>query len=451
MQSKHVHEATYIKAQKSKEEVRSKRTQRIVSSVVVLLCFAFLIIGGVNVISATSNAYVLVVDGEEVATLVSRNEAEAAITQCMESQSIAFLDEYSYDVSYTNDLVIETVPAINIVYNDIAEAAAILGEKLHLQANATAVMINDEMAFCVANETVALEAVKEAKNYYADAKEEDVISVYTTEKITLTGLTVECSSVLSLEQAKNMLLFGETEAPAEQLDTEEAPAAPITADSMITVNVERHAVETVPLPYQTIRNENNSLARGTEEVTTAGVDGLQEVTKKVTEVNGVVSSSAVVSSVVLKEAVDEVVEVGTYVTYASRGQNGSGEFGWPLAEGTGTVTSRFGWRSMGWHSGVDIADPVGTVLYAAESGTVTSADYNGSGYGNLVKIDHGDGVETYYAHCDEFLVDVGDYVERGTAVATIGMTGRTTGPHVHFEIRFDDTPVDPLLYLDYGD
>ena len=215
VQNRHVHEATYIKAQKNKEKAHSKRTQRIVSSVVVLLCFAFLVIGGFNVISATSNAYVLVVDGEEVATLVSWNEAEAAITQCMENQSLAFLDEYSYDVSYTNDLVIETIPAINVVYNDVAEAAVILGDKLHLQANATAVMINDQKAFCVANETAALEAVKNAKNYYADPTDPAVSSVYTTEKITLTGVTVECSSVLSLNQATNMLLFGQTEKPED--------------------------------------------------------------------------------------------------------------------------------------------------------------------------------------------------------------------------------------------
>lgn len=444
--NKHVHEATYIKAQdikdsKKNEKKRSKRTQRIVSSVVVLLCFAFLIIGGVNVISATSNAYVLMVDGEAVATLVSRNEAESAITLCMENQSLAFLDEYSYDVSYTNDLVIETVPAINVVYNDVVETADILAGKLHLQANATAVMINNRTAFYVANETAALEAVKNAKNYYADANDENVFSVYTTEKITLTNETVECSSVLSLDEATNMLLFGRTE----------EPRSTDNADPMITVNVERYVVETVPLPYETIRNENNTLARGTEEVITKGVDGLQEVTSKVTEVNGVAISSTPMSSVVVEPAIDEVIEVGTYITYASRGQNGTGEFGWPLAEGTGIVTSRFGWRSLGWHSGVDIADPVGTVIYAAEAGTVIFAENDGSGYGNLVKIDHGDGVETRYAHCDEFLVSSGDYVERGTAIATIGMTGRTTGPHVHFEIRFDDNPVDPLLYLDYSE
>ena len=437
--NKNIQEAAYIKAQRNKEKKNSKRTQRIVSSVVVLLSLVFLIIGGINVISATSNAYVLVVDGEEVATLVSLNEAEMAITQCMENQSIAFLDEYSYDVSYTNDLKIETIPALNVVYNDVTEAADILGDKLHLLANAIAVMVNGNKAFCVANETAALESVKEAKNYYADTKDENVVSVYTSEKITLTTETVECSAVLSLEQATNMLLFGDTEKPADAN----------TANSMITVNVERYSTETIPLPYQTIRNENKDLARGTEEVKTVGVDGLQEVTSKVTEINGVPGAKAVVKTVILEEAVDEVIEVGTHISYASRGQNGSGEFGWPLANGTGVISSRFGWRSLGWHSGVDVAAPVGTVIYAAESGTVTYADFISGGYGNLVKIDHGDGVETRYGHCDQFLVSSGDYVERGTAIATIGMTGRTTGPHVHFEIRFDDTPVDPLLYLDY--
>ena len=111
------------------------------------------------------------------------------------------------------------------------------------------------------------------------------------------------------------------------------------------------------------------------------------------------------------------------------------------------VTSRFGWRSRGWHSGVDLAAPVGTMILAAESGTVVVCEYQ-SGYGNVIYIDHGNGVQTRYAHNDEMFVSVGDYVERGAGICTIGMTGTTTGPHVHFEIRIDGTAVDPLPYIE---
>ncbi|MEG1537510.1 MAG: M23 family metallopeptidase, partial [Clostridiales bacterium] len=144
--------------------------------------------------------------------------------------------------------------------------------------------------------------------------------------------------------------------------------------------------------------------------------------------------------------VDEIVERGTKVVLASRsnGGGGSGIVSWPYI---GTITSRFGWRSRGWHSGLDIGGPVGDPIVAAEAGTVTLAEWY-YGYGNLIKIDHGDGMETYYGHLDSFTVDVGDTVERGELIGTLGNTGNSTGPHVHFEVRFDGTAYNPLDYLE---
>ncbi|MCL1874403.1 MAG: M23 family metallopeptidase, partial [Clostridiales bacterium] len=88
----------------------------------------------------------------------------------------------------------------------------------------------------------------------------------------------------------------------------------------------------------------------------------------------------------------------------------------------------------------------GTPIYAAESGKVIFASYSG-GYGNLVKIDHGDGLHTWYAHMSKFSVKVGDSVSKGQQVGAIGTTGRTTGPHLHFEVRINGTAYNPLNYL----
>lgn len=440
MQNQHgVSEATYIKKsgdhRRKNKDHHSKKVQRIVSSVVVLICVAFLVMGGINLVSATSNAYVLTVDGEPIATMVSESEAREAIDDCLAEQSALFMDEYAYDVTYTNDVSIEEISAVGAVYSSIKEAAEALGEELDLVAMATAVLIDNRDTIFVANENAALEAVKLAKDHYGNAKEdEDVFRVYTSEQISITTATVDRDRVLTSRQAANMLIYGQPEATDEP-------------QPMITVNVERERREQTVLPYQTVRVENPEVVRGTETTVTAGVDGVQEVTLLVTEVNGVITTSQQVDALVVQNAVDEVVEYGTKIIISSRGQNGTGEFGWPLAAGTGTITSRFGMRSLGWHSGLDVGDPVGTVIYAAEAGTVTFADYM-SGYGLLLEIDHGNGVTTRYGHCDQTLVAVGDYVERGMSIGTIGMTGRTTGPHVHFEIRLDDVPVDPLIYLE---
>jgi murein DD-endopeptidase MepM/ murein hydrolase activator NlpD len=99
-----------------------------------------------------------------------------------------------------------------------------------------------------------------------------------------------------------------------------------------------------------------------------------------------------------------------------------------------------------FHSGIDIAQSKGAPVRASNSGTVTFAGWRG-GYGNLVIVNHGGGIETYYAHNSSITVSVGKQVEKGQQIATVGSTGRSSGSHVHFEIRVNSSPVNPLNYL----
>lgn len=117
---------------------------------------------------------------------------------------------------------------------------------------------------------------------------------------------------------------------------------------------------------------------------------------------------------------------------------------------TGTITSRFGsFESIRTHAhkGIDIGAPNGTPIYAAADGTITYAKYNTGGYGNLIIIDHGNGVETYYGHCSKLYVSVGETVKAGDKIGAVGSTGRSTGNHLHFEIRLNDKQVNPQKYL----
>ncbi|MED5370893.1 MAG: M23 family metallopeptidase [Myxococcota bacterium] len=122
---------------------------------------------------------------------------------------------------------------------------------------------------------------------------------------------------------------------------------------------------------------------------------------------------------------------------------------WPAE---GTFTSGFGYRQSPinnvrkFHSGVDIAAPRGTRVVACASGVVIMADYN-SGYGRMVEIDHGYGIVSRYAHNSSVFVRRGDWVDAGQPISTIGTTGQTTGPHLHFELMIDGQQVDPLEYL----
>ncbi|MBI2873721.1 MAG: peptidoglycan DD-metalloendopeptidase family protein [Firmicutes bacterium] len=126
-----------------------------------------------------------------------------------------------------------------------------------------------------------------------------------------------------------------------------------------------------------------------------------------------------------------------------RPEEGSGDFVWPLV---GRMTSGFGQRWGRLHEGIDLAAPTGTVIRAARSGVVVRTGWWGT-YGNVIEIDHGNGVSTLYAHNSRNLVAIGQRVSTGDAVARVGSTGNSTGPHVHFEIRIDGRPRDPIRYL----
>lgn len=129
----------------------------------------------------------------------------------------------------------------------------------------------------------------------------------------------------------------------------------------------------------------------------------------------------------------------------SRGLSFSGLFSWPL---TGVITSNFGWRQSGYHHGIDIAGELGTPIKAAADGVVTFAGWKDV-YGNTVIIQHSDGKSTLYAHAQKILVKEKQSVKRGQQIARVGISGRTTGPHLHFEIRIGDKCYDPLKYLNH--
>ena len=118
---------------------------------------------------------------------------------------------------------------------------------------------------------------------------------------------------------------------------------------------------------------------------------------------------------------------------------------WPAA---GYVSSPYGLRFDGteFHQGIDIAADMGTPIVATADGVVTAAGWNG-GYGNMVDVDHGGGIVTRYGHASAVAVTVGQQVRRGEVIAYVGSTGRSTGPHVHYEVRVDGQPVNPAGYL----
>lgn len=114
---------------------------------------------------------------------------------------------------------------------------------------------------------------------------------------------------------------------------------------------------------------------------------------------------------------------------------------WPTA--AKRITQYYTWR----HGGIDIAGPTGTAIYAAEDGIVEVAGWNSGGYGNYIIIDHGGGLKTLYGHASKLHVAAGDRVARGEQIANVGSTGRSTGPHLHFEVRIRGVRTNALNYI----
>jgi murein DD-endopeptidase MepM/ murein hydrolase activator NlpD len=141
---------------------------------------------------------------------------------------------------------------------------------------------------------------------------------------------------------------------------------------------------------------------------------------------------------------------GEEVSFAllTSGEWHNARFVWPLDGGL--ITSLFGPRGNKLHKGMDIAAPKGTSVRAAADGRVTYADWAGT-YGILVVIDHGNGLITRYAHNSALKVKAGDLVKAGDEIASVGSTGNSTGPHLHFEVEINQKVIDPLLVLYLND
>lgn len=169
----------------------------------------------------------------------------------------------------------------------------------------------------------------------------------------------------------------------------------------------------------------------------------EQYNKAVAEVEAQIQAAAAPSSSGDDSSEGEVSgETGIIVNYTGDG------FCWP-APGYYGITSGFKWRWGRQHKGIDISGSgiYGKPIVAADGGTVIVAGYNSGGYGNYVMIDHGNGFITLYGHMSGYIVSSGQQVSQGEVIGYVGNTGRSTGPHLHFEVRVDGTPVDPTQFF----
>ena len=206
-------------------------------------------------------------------------------------------------------------------------------------------------------------------------------------------------------------------------------------------------VENIPFATEYVYDEDMWIVQS--EVLDPGEEGKLELIYHITRLNGVETERVKISETVLKEPVTQIEALGT----AQVPSVGTGQFIWPV-EGGGEVTPGRGFSA--WHTGIDIHGDLGTNILAADSGVVWFSGRGGS-QGNYLVIYHGQ-YWTMYLHNEVNLAHKGDAVEQGEVIARLGSTGRSTGPHLHFEVRRDDgtgewhtyyqhKPIDPLKFF----
>lgn len=206
--------------------------------------------------------------------------------------------------------------------------------------------------------------------------------------------------------------------------------------------------------YVSTFEDAEKVVEGLKEKNSANIDNISIVERHVTDKHDITETEVAVNSLYEEKKPSETVIAQTKTKSSgsgvSTGKVGSGfksagiSFRKPISA---TITSRFGSRWGKSHKGLDFGASTGTSIYAAASGTVTYAGWNNGGYGNLVIISHGNGVQTYYGHCSSIVTKVGAKVKSGDLIAKVGNTGRSFGSHLHFEIRINDVAYNPEYYL----
>ncbi len=216
-------------------------------------------------------------------------------------------------------------------------------------------------------------------------------------------------------------------------------------DRELSVLVYAENEEEIELPYNTTYVDTDLRREGYTRKVLSGSNGTGLARYELVYINDELVQKNYRATEVVTEAEAEVVERG--VLSADRSVNSLEVLALPYV---GRISSYFGWRSLGYHEGIDIVALVGSCygddVYASADGEVFFAG-SSPGYGYNVRIDHGDGLVTVYAHLSSMSVKEGDTVSVGDVVGQIGTTGRVTGPHLHFEVQHNGVKKDPLLFL----
>lgn len=332
-------------------------------------------------------------------------------------------------INADDSFVVEQAPALRV---EVLDSDLTLGEH----------EVSDRILQAIGGE------LTQAAGLYVD-------SVFRGALPTRSELQSQMDTVLSAhktDEVDGVGFFAQTEIveglyPSSSLVTDDRMTAYLKT---LTIKTMRNIEYTETVKYKTVYQETDALPLGYEIVRQTGKNGKQRVYAQEIFVNGIKKYQTVVSTEVIKAAVDRVISIGAQ-KYSDKTELGDGKatgtFIWPLPY-TKQISSYFANRWGSMHGAIDIANGStnGKPIIASDGGTVIEAQFHNS-WGYYVLIDHGNGFKTRYAHCSKLEVKAGDKVAQGQYIAKVGSTGYSTGPHLHFEVIKNGALVDPLKYV----
>lgn len=412
--------------------------------------------------------YQITVDGEPVAFVENTYVAEEALDALLVLKS----RQCGARLEVANDISISPAKSegAEIVYKK-GELARILASKIAFVAMGYAITVSGRDVVTLASREEAEGVLQGLKDMFVSAARREpgvtVKEVKLSENVTITEKKVKPTSITDVETAKRVLLRGTDRMRTYKVSRGDSLWSIASRSRMSVEDLRRANPEVkgdilqigqtlnlvVPEPFLTVRTVEEkvvekSIPKPVRYVTDddlwpwqtvtkkEGKNGVRRIVYQITRENGIEIARETISSEIIEEPVEAVVARGSRPVSGK----GTGKFVWPVR---GVITSYFGPRRRDFHQGVDIAAPIGTSIVAADSGTVVFSGYYG-GYGKVIFIDHGDGVMTIYGHNSANLVSAGEEVKKGQVIARVGQTGNATGPHLHFEVRMNDRPVNPL-------
>ena len=443
----------------------------------ILVITALLSAGTYYLVSA-SGVCAISVNGEQVAVVKTKAEAQQILNKVLHLEGAP-----AGQVAVTNDKVGFTIIRAQ-TDNVMPQVVAIkdLDQKLKTYVNGYAINVNGSTLCTLATKAQADQVLQMVENNYAKpTAQQSISSVKFAEQVTVQVQQAQPEQLSGVQQAAQTILNGDQHnldyviQPSDTLWTIARKNDMLIKDlvasnpklnpqtllqigqhlDIVTVKPYVHVIVdgtgsmTETIPYSTIYRTETSLPAYATQTLKEGVAGSKNVTYSFETDNGSATKNVVLSEQVLQNPVARIVARGaealTYLGSASRGSGGVNGLIWPLR---GPITSPYGWRDnhTNFHTGIDIGVGVGTTYVAAADGVVSLAGWDG-GYGKCIVIDHGNGVQTRYAHSSVLMVNVGEHVYKGQPIGLSGNTGNTTGPHLHFEVIINGLTVNPLDYI----